>query len=704
MPITLLGQSSIKNAKKKVGRYNITISLPNEFEGRSFDDGEKIYLIKEMWGYKKGKVIDSAIVKNKTINFKGEVYPLEDALESENPLFTAGEYRVKFGSYTLFRFFYSSSQGGDFTEKFKPIPSESPYIQEFTRVKPKRDKYGDENLLYLNLQNFQKLLAMLRVRNLKVGEAAEAHISKMADSLSHLGNFLKLRADTDAPYSLFNILISHSQLPNYTPPKEIGMKDLGDDRLLYTNFGEEIFNQELERIVVEPRTIAIDKIISILENKNLSLFSQLKKELVLQSFKFFKNSNVMGSESIAIAVAEKYILSKEIEVSNQEYFEIDNYHFLNKNTLLGMKAPKLELPDNKGEMRSLDETFGYPTIIYFYTHDCSFCKNETPKLIELLNNYTYSPINFVTVYIGDDKSMWDSYLESFNSINPFVNRIDLADIEKSGSTLLDYGIISTPTLYIIDPIGTIIGRRIKSETAKQVLDNQENSRARIESYFAQLFKSEDVDVVKRNIDTLANASKGDFYLNLMSELYTFLSNSPIYENQIGAAYLGEKYICNQKEIWPIQYVDGVCRAVELFKLNMLGTKATDVNLYDISNLPHSLIEKSSKNKILFFYKPNCGLCTESVAELKKLYKKYSDNYTFTAIYTGSEEQEFKEFVIKNRVEWINLWDKNGMGELRKKYDLESTPQIYLLDKDATIIAKDINVYDLKDIIEQLNKK
>jgi len=49
--------------------------------------------------------------------------------------------------------------------------------------------------------------------------------------------------------------------------------------------------------------------------------------------------------------------------------------------------------------------------------------------------------------------------------------------------------------------------------------------------------------------------------------------------------------------------------------------------------------------------------------------------------------------------WINVWDPNNSSNFRFFYNIYSTPTIYLLDKDKTIIAKRIGHESVRKIIE-----
>ncbi|MBO7372067.1 MAG: hypothetical protein J6U34_06120, partial [Bacteroidales bacterium] len=55
--------------------------------------------------------------------------------------------------------------------------------------------------------------------------------------------------------------------------------------------------------------------------------------------------------------------------------------------------------------------------------------------------------------------------------------------------------------------------------------------------------------------------------------------------------------------------------------------------------------------------------------------------------------------IKKYNNWTHLTDEGPESQLREDYDLVVVPRLYLLDKDKRVIAKDITVQMLCDILE-----
>ena len=66
-----------------------------------------------------------------------------------------------------------------------------------------------------------------------------------------------------------------------------------------------------------------------------------------------------------------------------------------------------------------------------------------------------------------------------------------------------------------------------------------------------------------------------------------------------------------------------------------------------------------------------------------------------AVYTQGDQEEWNEFIEEHELyDFINVWDPYRQTEFHKYYDVNSTPTIFVLDEDKTIIGKKIAVEDI----------
>jgi thiol-disulfide isomerase/thioredoxin len=115
----------------------------------------------------------------------------------------------------------------------------------------------------------------------------------------------------------------------------------------------------------------------------------------------------------------------------------------------------------------------------------------------------------------------------------------------------------------------------------------------------------------------------------------------------------------------------------------------------------SIHEQATKYTILYFWEPDCSHCKTETPKFSKAYdeKNFKDlDLTVIPVYLQRNINEWDkytkhlhtwlDFVLEHNMQkWTNVWEPFGYSHYRDKYDISSSPVLYLLDKDKKIIAK-----------------
>lgn len=97
---------------------------------------------------------------------------------------------------------------------------------------------------------------------------------------------------------------------------------------------------------------------------------------------------------------------------------------------------------------------------------------------------------------------------------------------------------------------------------------------------------------------------------------------------------------------------------------------------------------------LFFYHADCEHCIETTPKLVELYRRLKDQgLEIVAVAMSTADEEWKTFIQKNNMDWINVTDE-GNRDIYKKYFVRATPEIYLLGPQRQIIGKHLGVEDI----------
>ena len=137
------------------------------------------------------------------------------------------------------------------------------------------------------------------------------------------------------------------------------------------------------------------------------------------------------------------------------------------------------------------------------------------------------------------------------------------------------------------------------------------------------------------------------------------------------------------------------------------TKIFYANTTEIEKTFLKLRSIKAKYTLLVFWDVDCSHCQVEIPKLIDLYhqllKDKMDVKVF-CVYTQQEFDKYKKYVDEKKLDWINVYDGVHYNNLKDKYDIYSTPVIYILDKDKKIKAKRIDVDQIKTILNALDKR
>ena len=111
--------------------------------------------------------------------------------------------------------------------------------------------------------------------------------------------------------------------------------------------------------------------------------------------------------------------------------------------------------------------------------------------------------------------------------------------------------------------------------------------------------------------------------------------------------------------------------------------------------------------VLVFWDVDCGHCKTEIPKLLEEYhalKKENYDIKVFGVYTQHEYEKYRQYIIEHKLDWINVYDGVHINNIKEKYDIYSTPVIYVLDKDKRIKAKRIGTEQVRDIIKQMEKE
>lgn len=214
------------------------------------------------------------------------------------------------------------------------------------------------------------------------------------------------------------------------------------------------FYSALEMEDVDVKGKEMDNLISMCKD------SLARQHVALQIFDHYRYSRLMGEEAVAIHIFDEWIASGKVQ-TRSEFEMMDDEMFVNFNrsSLIGMEAARISLFKPCGGTREIPSE-GRVSILFFYDTSCAKCRLETQVLPQVVGEIDF-PVDFYAIYVGTDRRSWNAFRKNFKLRNPNMKLIHLWDPEIESGYQRLYGVTGTPKMFVVEPEGMIIGRRLE---------------------------------------------------------------------------------------------------------------------------------------------------------------------------------------------------------------------------------------------------
>ncbi|MBO4605326.1 MAG: hypothetical protein J5667_02140 [Bacteroidales bacterium] len=185
---------------------------------------------------------------------------------------------------------------------------------------------------------------------------------------------------------------------------------------------------------------------------------------------YIEDPPLMGEEAVGVYVYDKWFAKGPLKIADDWLaFSAQLFVDFNRASLLNKKAPVLELLPYAGSDKVTVPEKGVASVLYFFDTSCSKCKATTIMLPYVLEEVPF-PLSVFMIYTGQDGDEWAEFRAGFSCANPNVKIVHLWDPEIESDYQKQYGVLSTPKMFLIREDGTIDGRRLEVEALAQLLD------------------------------------------------------------------------------------------------------------------------------------------------------------------------------------------------------------------------------------------
>lgn len=127
------------------------------------------------------------------------------------------------------------------------------------------------------------------------------------------------------------------------------------------------------------------------------------------------------------------------------------------------------------------------------------------------------------------------------------------------------------------------------------------------------------------------------------------------------------------------------------------------NAEKLTPLFKTLYQVEAKYTVLAFWAVDCDHCKKEMPLLNDNLKKLKGiDVKVVAVQTKDDlYEDWRKFLIAKKLDFLNVYDPVHLNNIKERFDINSTPVIYLLDKDKKIKGKKLTADQVVEIIRNL---
>ena len=151
----------------------------------------------------------------------------------------------------------------------------------------------------------------------------------------------------------------------------------------------------------------------------------------------------------------------------------------------------------------------------------------------------------------------------------------------------------------------------------------------------------------------------------------------------------------------------IIAAIDIEKLTAKGQKFTDIELPDMQGqqLALSALVGKTDYVLVDFWASWCGPCMQSLPELKALYAKHKGSQLeILGISLDNDTAAWKNTVKEHEINWKHISDLQGWKSAGAAlYAVRSIPATVLIDKNGTILGRNLKLSEMEQIFSSGKK-
>ncbi len=225
------------------------------------------------------------------------------------------------------------------------------------------------------------------------------------------------------------------------------------------------------------------------------------------------------------------------------------------------------------------------------------------------------------------------------------------------------------------------------------------------------------DSVNVALDWLFSKTKANPEVNkyFLVHFLNYYAKSTIVGFDACYVHIALNYYCIGLAPWTKKEdLEKICDNANRLEPILIGKTAPNIVVTDRNNQQHALWDVDADYTVVFFWAPDCSHCKKAAPHMVEFAEKFKNRgvkvfAVCTAVAKTIEEKDVpdcwegvKEKGFSDEL-FMNMVDPFIRSRYKKLYDVQTTPQIFILDRSHKILMKRIGAEQIIKVMEELMK-
>ncbi len=133
-----------------------------------------------------------------------------------------------------------------------------------------------------------------------------------------------------------------------------------------------------------------------------------------------------------------------------------------------------------------------------------------------------------------------------------------------------------------------------------------------------------------------------------------------------------------------------------FRPSLLGKTGQDIRARNPEDEYESLYDITAPITVLYIFNVDCEHCQEQTPQLLEVYEDWKDRgVDVFALCTNQDIEQWRQYVREQNLPWHNVIDPKYESRYHAKYNVDITPEIYVLNADKEIVGMNLKAHQLE---------